>query len=117
MNIILEKRKSILEENNTAQSQLRNALENIPKSMMELYLPQEFHGDLDFSILKELGMGRVNTIFLGKGEITSITNLPEGIWNVTCEDNYLFDLVDLPRSLRTLSIQHNYVKTLDFSTQ
>ena len=115
MNIILEKRKSILEENNIAQNQLRNALENVPKSMMELYLPQEFHGDLDFSILKELGMGRVNTIFLGKGEITSITNLPEGIWNLTCEDNYLFDLDDLPRSLRTLSIQHNYVKTLDFS--
>jgi hypothetical protein len=54
MNIILEKRKSILEENNIAQNQLQNALENVPKSMMELYLPQAFHGDLDFSILKEL---------------------------------------------------------------
>jgi transcription elongation factor Elf1 len=115
MNIILEKRKSILEENNTGQTQLRKALESVPKSTIQLYLPQEFHGDLDFSILKELGLGRVNTIFLGKGEITSITNLPEGIWNLTCEDNYLFDLEDLPRSLRTLSIPQNYVKNLDFT--
>lgn len=115
MNIILEKRETIIQDNNTAQQQLLNILENTPKSTVELYLPQEFHGDLDFSVLTSMGMGKVNTITLGKGEITTIVNLPQGILNLNCADNYLFDLDELPRSLKTLNVSHNYLKTLDFT--
>lgn len=115
MNIILEKREYIINENNTAQEQLSELLENTPKNVRELSILQEFHGDLDFSILKDFGMANITSITLSKGEITSVINLPQGLLHFECIDNYLFDLDDLPHSLKKLTVVHNYLKKLDIS--
>lgn len=115
MNIVLEKREYIINENNTAQEQLRDLLENTPKNLRDLSILQELHGDLDFSILKDFGMTNITSISFVKGEITSVINLPQGLLQFECIDNYLVDLEDLPRSLKKLSIVHNYLKKLDLS--
>jgi hypothetical protein len=93
MNIVLEKREYIINENNTAQEQLRDLLENTPKNLRDLSILQELHGDLDFSILKDFGMTNITSISFVKGEITSVINLPQGLLQFECIDNYLVDLI------------------------
>ena len=66
MDLIKEKRETIIKDNNTAQERLNDILENLPKSSEVLEITEQnlLHGDLDFSVLQELGMGNITTIIL-----------------------------------------------------
>jgi Leucine-rich repeat (LRR) protein len=114
MNIILEKRENIIRENNTAQSELLGILDNLFKSVPDLWINHSLHGDLDFSVIRDLGFSSIHSIYLKKGEITSIRNIPEGILHIECIDNYLTDIDDLPHSLEKLNLDFNYLERIDF---
>ena len=113
MNMIFEKRETIIQENNTAQTQLLGILEDLYKNLTELWINQIFHGDLDFSVIRELGFSDIKKIFLKKGEITSIRGLPEDIRELKCQDNYLTEFNDLPHSLVELNLSFNYIQHMD----
>lgn len=116
MNIILEQRNRIFEENNTAQSYLQIFLEKFNKASRDISILEPLHGNLDFSILKDNGLTNISKIVLTKGEITGITGLPESLLEFECPDNLLISLDGLPNNLTRIEIPHNYLENFDMSS-
>ena len=112
MNIIREQREHVLTQNNTGNIQIRNVLEKTNKRIEILELKESLHGDLDLSIVKELGFGLLREIIIKEGDVTSITNLPAGIKKLTCNNNLLTTLENLPESLEYLNVNNNYIEVL-----
>jgi hypothetical protein len=115
-NIVLGKRRDIIENNNTAQSQLESILERLSRNtnidLLEFNEP--FHGNLDFSVLSETGFHNVKTIVFGSaGEITSVSNLPNTLEKLHINNQYLVEINDLPKSVVELEIHDNYLTVLD----
>lgn len=116
MNVIKDQREDIIRENNTAQAYLTDLLVNkLPRRLTVIEIREPLHGDIDFSIIRNSGFMFVNEIILPEGEITSITNVPEGIERLICPKNFLFSLEDLPSSLQHLEIPHNYLSTINLA--
>ena len=115
MNNYDEIKEDILINRNTAQSSLEKILENTNKNITELLIKENLEGDIDFSILKTMNFGLVNSIILKNGSITSIKNIPETVKYINIESNLIDTLEDLPKDLETLHIQNNYLKEIDIS--
>lgn len=113
MNIIKEKREDIILNNNTAQKQIESILESVVRSNNELKFEEPLHGDIDLSLLKELGFGNVKSIVFVEGEITSISNLPDGLMTLECPNNMMVQLDELPGSLTHLKISGNYLANIN----
>jgi len=115
MDLIKEKRETIINENNTAQERLKDLLENLPKSSEVLEITEKglLHGDLDFSVLQEMGMGNVSAIFLGEGEVTSIIGLPTNLKKLDCGHQLLVELENLPTTLESLNISYNNLEKIE----
>jgi hypothetical protein len=118
MDLIREKRETIIKENNTAQERLNGILENLPKSSEVLEITEQnvLSGDLDFSVLQELGMGNVTTIILSEGEVTSIVGLPTNLKKLVCSHNLLTVIENLPTTLENLNISFNYLDSIDIGS-
>ena len=123
MNLIQEKRETIIRENNTAQDTFETLLESIPLDTKELNVTTPLHGDLDLKILETKGYNRIHTIRIGTesmadgtGEITSINNIPYTLTYFSCI-NQLLVSVDLwlPR-VTELHLENNHLTTLDLRT-
>jgi hypothetical protein len=110
-----EQREEIIKDNNTAQDKLISILESMTKNSKELKIDEALFGDLDFSVLKELGYGNIKTIILKDGQITNIDGLPEGLLHFECINNMLITLDELPVSLKHLKISFNHLTQLDIS--
>jgi len=110
-----EQREEIIKENNTAQDKLISILETMTKSSKELHIDEALFGDLDFSVLKELGYGNIKTIVLKDGQITNIDKLPDGLLHFECTGNLLITLEELPSSLKHLHVSNNHLTKLDIS--
>ena len=117
MDLIKEKRDTIIKDNNTAQERLNSILENLPKSSEVLEITEKnlLHGDVDFSVLQELGMGNITTIILNEGEVTSIVGLPSNLKKLECSHNLLTVIENLPTTLENLNISFNYLESIDIS--
>ena len=115
MNYFDEIKEDILINRNTAQSSLETILENTNKNITELLIKENLEGDIDFSILKTMNFGLVNSIILKNGSATSIKNIPETVKYINIESNLIDTLEDLPKDLETLHIQNNYLKEIDIS--
>ena len=113
MNIIREQRENIIENNNTAQYQLKGFLENMNKSLNQIFIRDSLHGDLDFSVLTDYGIQNITEISLEKGEITSISNLPDSLLSFICPENLLIELNDIPRSIQKIEVPRNHIQTID----
>ena len=114
MNIILEQREDILNNNNTAQGQFSIFLKKTHKSSNIINVDQELNGDLDLSELLNNGFNKIEIIKFNKGKITSLTNIPKNIKELHIKDNILIELNDLPNSLEVLNIENNFLSKLDF---
>ena len=99
MNYYDEIKEDILINRNTAQSSLEKILENTNKNITELLIKENLEGDIDFSILKTMNFGLVNSIILKNGSITSIKNIPETVKYINIESNLIDTLEDLPKDL------------------
>ena len=115
MNIIKEQREEVIRENNTAQDYIKTLLNSLTRRTDTLHIKDALHGDLDFSLIHNIGFMFLHTIILQEGEITSIRNIPETVHTLICPKNLLFDLNDLPSSITHLEIPHNYLTSFNFS--
>ena len=113
MNIIHQQREHILENNNVGKTELRDVLVNTNKRIERIEFKESLHGDLDFSILKEFGFGLVEEVVINKGDVTSVTNLPEGLKKFTCNHNLLFELENLPKTIEEINVNNNYIEVLE----
>ena len=116
MNFIHETREHIIQNNNTAQEVLIDYLEKIEPSIRELIINESLHGNLDFSVLSNKGFKNVKSIELkAKGEVVSISNLPNGLERLIVKDQLLTELVNLPKTLIELDCQRNNINNIDVS--
>jgi hypothetical protein len=115
MDIISEQREDIIKGNNTAQTQFLGILENLTKSSKEIEIKETLYGDLDFSVLKELGYGNIKTIILNEGQITNIIGIPDGLLHFECSHNLLISIDELPSSLKYLKLRDNFLTSIDLS--
>lgn len=123
MNLIQEKRESIIRENNTAQDTFETLLESVPMNTKELNVTTALHGDLDLNVLKEKGYNNVHTIRIGTasmsdgtGEITSITNIPYTLTYFSCINQLLVTIdIWLPQ-VTELHLENNHLTTIDLRT-
>lgn len=112
MSITDQSRENIITENNTAQNRLINILENYSRESSHLTIQEQLHGDIDFSPIREMGFGLVDTITIGKGEITNIKNIPKGIISFTCMENLLKSIDNLPSSLTHINVSGNLLENI-----
>jgi len=115
MSITNQQRENIIVENNTAQSRLLDILENYSRQSTNLTIQEQLHGEIDLSPLRDLGFGLIDTIILGKGEITNLINIPKGITSFTCTDNLLKMVENLPSSLSSINLSGNMIEDIDVS--
>lgn len=111
----LEQRKSVLEEENTAQDEFANLILKLKKNTKDISVAVPLSGNLNLSILADMGFSKVLTLSFSPGDITQLRNIPTSIKTIQCPDNLLVDLEDLPDSLERLEVPHNIIKELDFS--
>ena len=114
MNIIQDKRETIIRENNTAQEKLINILETHEKNITELILEESLHGELDLSIFDDMGFYKIKLLDLGEGEITGIVNYPESLQVLKCANNLLLEIENLPKDIVEIDFQYNYLTHVDF---
>ena len=69
MTLNKDKRYEIIQQNNTAQAELLSILENYSREADLLRINAHLHGDLNLSVLTDMGFGKIKHIVLGKGEI------------------------------------------------
>jgi len=119
---VFEKRETIIQTQNTAQSEFEQILASFPTSTKEIVINKTLHGDLDLAILKKQGYNSVifiqfsNSDSNQRGEITSIKNLPIELRKFSCTNQLLVDVdLWLPR-LEELNLEKNYLKTIDLTT-
>ena len=115
MNIIKDQRETIINENNTAQQRFNDILDKMNNILKILEIREPLHGDLNLSVLNEEDFKSIDTIILNEGEITNISNIPEGITKFVCKKNLLFTTPKLPSSLVHLEITENYLSTVDLA--
>ena len=113
MNIIIEKRDSILRENNSAQNYFESIIENLSDSIPELTVNEPLHGDLDLSILERFS--NIHTISFGQGELTSIKNIPKSVKKLQCSQNMLIGFENIPDELEELICDKNFIEELRFA--
>jgi len=113
--MIQEQRESVMSDNNTAQTQVETILSTLNKRIEKLEIRESLYGDIDFSIIGEMGFIMLTEIVLSPGKITSIQNVPDGIVSLTCTDNLLDSIDDLPGSLTSLILNDNYLQSIDVS--
>jgi len=112
MNIIHAEREDVIVNNNIGTQQIRDVLENTNKLITNLDFLEPLHGDLDFSVVKELGFGMVREIRIPKGNVTSIVNLPDNLNKFSCIQNLLTSLENLPETLEEINVNNNYIDEL-----
>ena len=112
----VQQRITVLEENNHAQEEFETFLKKVPKKTKELNITIPLHGHVNLGVLSQSGFKNVQFIlFQENGEITSITNIPEKVRILECQNNLLEELRDLPESLEELRISNNLISILDLS--
>jgi len=115
MNFITQEREKILFNDNTAQQRMVDLLEDMNKKISTLEFSNSLHGDLDFSILFDMGFRGIDTIIIPEGNITDITNLPKGLNTFICKRNLIVSIKSLPGSLTNITINNNYLSEIDVS--
>jgi hypothetical protein len=110
--------QTILEENNTAQSNLEALLDkmDLEPNKNEINIYDSLHGTLDLSILETKGFSNVQTIwFHREGELVEINGFPKTLKRLNWNRQLLTELTNLPKDLEVLECEFNNLEELDFS--
>jgi Leucine-rich repeat (LRR) protein len=115
MNKIDVVRNQVLAEMDTAQRTLDGFLDGLDAAHAEdLRFDVAFHGDLDFSVLKDRGFRKVKKIlFEREGEVTNLFNIPEGIVELSMTNQLVVRVDKLPATLETLNLSDNHITKFD----
>jgi len=113
-----EEREQIIKENNNAQNMLVGLLNQISSTHIEeLQINDVLHGDLDFSILEDRGFKHVKTIIIDKpGQVTSLLNIPLQVTSLTCKNQLLEKIDQLPPQIEILELSDNKISQFDASS-
>ena len=97
MNTIEQKQNEVLEQNNTAQTQLLAILDALnPETADEIRFEQPLHGALDFAVLKERHFTEVeHIVFEVSGKVTSLQNIPDKITYIECPNQLINELLQV----------------------
>lgn len=107
-------RNAALEEN-TAQQEFELYLAGLPKNSKEINVKIPLHGHLNLGVIAKKMYPKLRHILFGTGRITSISNIPEKIEILHCENNLLTEIKHLPETLKDLHVSHNMLSTIDLS--
>ena len=107
-------RISALDEN-TAQQEFEQYLEGLSKNSREINVKTHLHGHLNLGIVAKKGFRNLRHILFSSGSITSISNIPENIEILHCENNLLETIDKLPPTLKDLHLSKNALKKIDIS--
>tara|TARA_B110000967_G_scaffold210092_1_gene270535 strand:- start:8842 stop:10278 length:1437 start_codon:yes stop_codon:yes gene_type:complete len=113
MDFITQEREKILFTDNSAQQIMVDILEDTNKKISSLEFTNTLHGDLDFSVLFDMGFRGIDTIIIPEGNVTDISNLPKGLTTFICKRNLILSIKSLPSSLNTIIINNNYLSEID----
>jgi len=113
MDFITQEREKILFTDNSAQQSMVDVLEDTNKKISSLEFTNSLHGDLDFSVLFDMGFRGIETIIIPEGNVTNISNLPKGLNTFICKNNLILSIKSLPSSLNTIIINNNYLSEID----
>ena len=113
MSFIEEQRKQVLEENNTAQAEFFDFLENLSPTTTIIYVENALSGDIDGEVLKKCSFDNITAINFSPGNITSLTNIPQGVTKIICPENFLVNVPVLPASIVELDLQKNYIRSAE----
>ena len=107
-------RDAALDEN-TAQQEFEEYLVGLPKTTKEINVKTQLHGHLNLGVINKKVFPKLRHILFGNGRITSITNIPDKIELLHCENNLLTEIKNLPETLKDLHLSHNLLAKIDFS--
>lgn len=115
MNTIEQKQNEVLEQNNTAQTQLLAILDALnPETADEIRFEQPLHGALDFAVLKERHFTEVeHIVFEVSGKVTSLQNIPDKITYIECPNQLINEFTEAPSSLEELDLTGNFLTKFD----
>ena len=110
-----EKRREILaSENASANPLFSQILEKKKTSIHELDILEPLEGNVNLAVLAEKGFIKIEILRFSPGNITSLTNLPQGLKMLVVANN-LLEEIDLPDAIEYLDIGNNLFKRdIDF---
>jgi Leucine-rich repeat (LRR) protein len=76
----------------------------------------ELVGSLDLSTIHRQGLTHVESLIFPPGRITELTHIPKTLQILSCPNNLLMHIDDMPASLQELNIDGNACNELDLST-
>jgi len=107
-------RNAALDEN-TAQQEFEEYLAGLPKSIKEINVKFRLSGHLNLGVVTKKGFPKLRHILFSNGRITSISNIPEKIEILHCENNLLTEIVNLPETLKNLHLCQNLLSKIDLT--
>lgn len=107
-------RNAALDEN-TAQQEFEEYLKGLPKKSKEINVKTQLHGHLNLGVISAKAFPKLRHILFGNGRITSISNIPEKIEILHCENNLLTEMNNLPATLKDLHLSQNLLSKIDLS--
>ena len=112
-----ETRKEILASDNvsvSANQTFSQILEKKKTNINELDILEPLEGNVNLAVLAEKGFIKIEILRFSPGNITSLTNLPQGLKMLVVADN-LLEEIDLPDAIEHLDLAHNLFKgEIDF---
>ena len=110
-----EEREDVITNNNTAQEKFTAFVEQLSKPIKKVEILEPLYGDLNFNIFQDLNLGIPEEIYFQKGQITSFTNIPNGIKILSCPNNFLISIENLPTTLEKINLEYNFLENIDVS--
>jgi len=110
-----EERENVINNNNTAQDKFTAFIEQLSKPIKKVEVLDPLYGDLNLSIFQDLNLNIPEEISFQKGQITSIINIPHGIKILSCPNNFLISLENLPTTLEKINLEYNLLDNIDVS--
>ncbi len=124
MNLIQEKRETIIREKNTAQETFETFLENIPNNSTELNVTIPLSGDLDLEVLSDKGFTKLKRITIGTeemasngtGELTNIRNIPTTLVYFSCINQLIVDIPMYSPYIEELHLENNHLTQMNLES-
>lgn len=98
-----------------AQQLFEKEISKVSKKSKEINIKASLYGQLNLNTLTNKGFLNVESLTFSKGKITMITNIPETIKYISCIENTLKEIKNLPSSLNELYLSSNMLTTIDLS--
>ena len=108
--------RNLANEKNTAQINVDQKIQQASSKAREseFVLPwMPLYGEVNLAALKPLNV--VSVTVKEANKITELRGLPDGLKNLKLDKQLLIEVPQLPKSIETVNLDHNYLEKVDFS--